>query len=71
MIDPDLARAPDTAPFPDKARASEKVALDDHAIEAPHVLGWVFAAKPGLIRKDVELHGFTTCRSGLLKKSDM
>lgn len=45
--------------FPDEACTLEKVTLDEHAIEAPHVLRWIFAAKPGLIRKNVELHGVT------------
>lgn len=71
VVNPDSARTPDPAPFPDEACAPEKVRLDDHAVEAPHVLRWVFTAEPGLIRKDVELHEITICRAGLLEKNEM
>jgi hypothetical protein len=71
VVNPDSARTPDPAPFPDEACASEKVRLDDHAVEAPHVLRWVLTAEPGLIRKDVELHEVTICRVSLLEKNEM
>jgi len=57
--------------FPDEACTPEKVTLNDHAVEAPHVLRWVFTAEPGLIKKDVELHEITICRAGLLEKNEM
>jgi hypothetical protein len=71
MVNPNFSRTPDPAPFPDKACASEKITLDDHAVEAPHVLRRIFAAKQSLIRKDIELHDVTICRTIFLEKNEM
>lgn len=71
MVNPNFSGTPDPAPFPDKACASEKITLDDHAVEAPHVLRWILAAKPGLIRKDIELHGVTISSELYLAKHEV
>lgn len=56
MFNPDFSGASDPTPFPDEACTPKKITMDDHAVKAPHVLLWIFAAKLYLIRKNVDLH---------------
>jgi hypothetical protein len=56
-FDHDLAPIPNPAPFPNKARAAKKVALNAKPVEATHVAGWVNPPQVEVGREDFKLNG--------------
>lgn len=56
VIDPQLPRASVSSPFSHKRGTAEQVTLNDHAIEAVHVLIRVNATKANLVWEHIKLH---------------